>query len=88
MRRILHISDVHFGPPHLPQVAAYGDRHYSVRKRQVGKRTLAEAVNLDGEARVEELAGMLAGKRPTPTSRRHASELLAAAGRVGARRGA
>jgi 3',5'-cyclic AMP phosphodiesterase CpdA len=22
MRRILHISDVHFGPPHLPQVAA------------------------------------------------------------------
>ena len=22
MRRILHISDVHFGPPHLPDVAA------------------------------------------------------------------
>ena len=22
MRRILHISDVHFGPPHLPEVAA------------------------------------------------------------------
>ncbi len=71
---------------HLPQVAAYADRHYTVRKKHVGKRTLAEAVDLNGQDRVEELARMLAGKRPTPTSRRNASELLEAAGRVGARR--
>jgi DNA repair protein RecN (Recombination protein N) len=64
---------------HLPQVAAYADRHFAVRKwvREGRTRTRVEA--LDGKQRIEELARMLGGKQATSTSRRHASELLAAA---------
>jgi DNA repair protein RecN (Recombination protein N) len=68
---------------HLPQVAAYADRHYRVCKRVEGGRTWAGIAALSGDERVEELARMLAGRRPTPTSRQHASELLSAAGRTG-----
>jgi DNA repair protein RecN (Recombination protein N) len=64
---------------HLPQVAAHADGHYAVRKRVEGRRTRAEVTSLGREERVEELARMLGGKRPTATSRRHASELLSAA---------
>jgi DNA repair protein RecN (Recombination protein N) len=67
---------------HLPQVAAYADRHFSVQKRVASGRTRAGIANLSSAERVEELARMLGGKRPTPASRRHASELLHAAGRV------
>jgi DNA repair protein RecN (Recombination protein N) len=72
---------------HLPQVAAYGDRHLAVRKSVREGRTLARVDDLQGDARVAELARMLGGKRATPTSRRHASELLDAAGRVSRRAG-
>jgi DNA repair protein RecN (Recombination protein N) len=67
---------------HLPQVAAYADRHFRVRKRVASGRTHAGIASLSGHERVEELARMLGGKRPTPASRRHASELLHGAGRV------
>jgi DNA repair protein RecN (Recombination protein N) len=67
---------------HLPQVAAYADRHFTVRKNVDGGRTRAEVMGLDGDARVEELARMLGGRRTTPASRRHASELLDAATRA------
>lgn len=70
---------------HLPQVAAYADRHFSVCKRVASGRTHAGIANLSSKERVEELARMLGGKRPTPASRRHASELLHAAGRVAPR---
>ena len=64
---------------HLPQVAAYAQRHFSVRKQTLGGRTVAEVTDLSSEERVEELARMLGGKRQTDASRRHATELLAAA---------
>jgi len=67
---------------HLPQVAAYADRHFSVRKQVASGRTHAGIASLSSTERVEELARMLGGKRATPASRRHASELLHAAGRV------
>jgi DNA repair protein RecN (Recombination protein N) len=66
---------------HLPQVAAYADRHLAVRKNVHDGRTLARIDDLQGEARVSELARMLGGKQATPTSLRHAAELLDAAGR-------
>jgi DNA repair protein RecN (Recombination protein N) len=64
---------------HLPQVAAFADRHLVVDKSsgggitRSGVRTLAEA------DRVVELARMLAGLDSTDTGRAHAEELLAAA---------
>jgi len=65
---------------HLPQVAAYADRHFRVRKRVQSGRTRAGIARVSGQERVDELARMLGGKSPTPASRRHASELLDAAG--------
>lgn len=75
---------------HLAQVAAHAHRHYHVRKRTGGGRTRAEIALLDEEGRVEELARMIGGREVTPSSRRHAAELLGAAERRGAgyRRGA
>ena len=67
---------------HLPQVAAYADRHLRVLKRVADGRTRAAVSFLSTEKRVEELARMLAGRRPTRASREHASELLSAAGRT------
>lgn len=59
---------------HLPQVAVYGQAHYLVTKTNdaVPETTLRE---LQGEARVEEIARMLAGE-VNATSRTHARELL------------
>jgi len=71
---------------HVPQVAAYADRHYQVSKKVVGKRTRTSIVTLDVTHRVDELARMLGGKSPTAASKRHASEMLAAAGRLPAER--
>jgi DNA repair protein RecN (Recombination protein N) len=46
---------------HLPQVAAYGDRHFVVTKRTDRSRTWSEVCTVDGDARVQELAAMLGG---------------------------
>ena len=61
---------------HLPQVAAFGDAHYSVAKRVEGNRTLAGITLLDREARVGELARMLGGNDITAVVKAHARELL------------
>ena len=64
---------------HLPQVAAYADRHYHVEKRTSGGRTRAVVSPLSSDQRVDELARMLGGRRVTDASRRNAADLLAAA---------
>ncbi|MGH3914408.1 MAG: DNA repair protein RecN [Pseudonocardiaceae bacterium] len=65
---------------HLPQVAAYADRHLMVDKASHGTETTRSGVReLDGEARIGELARMLAGLDDTETGRAHAQELLATA---------
>lgn len=66
---------------HLPQVAAYADRHYIVRKSTQGKRTRTGVDQLDADSRVVELARMLGGRKATATSRQHAEELLRSAER-------
>ncbi len=67
---------------HLPQVAAYADRHFAVSKAVAGGRTEARIRALAGEERVAELARMLGGRKTTAASTRHASELLDAAARA------
>lgn len=44
---------------HLPQLAAFGDLHFHVSKRSEDGRTSTQVEQLQGEARVEELAAML-----------------------------
>ncbi len=65
---------------HLPQVAAYADRHLLVDKARAGDGPARSRVRtLDEGERVGELARMLAGLDETDTGRAHAEELLAAA---------
>lgn len=61
---------------HLPQIASLADRHYAVRKRVVRGRTITEVVALDEEARIDEVARMLAGETVSDTARRHAREMV------------
>lgn len=46
---------------HLPQIAAYADRHFRVGKSVHDERTYAGAEVVEGEQRVAELAGMMGG---------------------------
>ncbi|BCR04386.1 DNA repair protein RecN [Desulfuromonas versatilis] len=62
---------------HLPQVAAYGDRHYRVEKREEHNRTVTRLVFLENEERVREMARMLGGARVTERTLEHARELIA-----------
>lgn len=70
---------------HLPQVAAYADRHIRVIKNsdagaQSGKGfTASDVLALDEGERVRELARMLAGQEESDTAQAHAEELLAEA---------
>ncbi len=61
---------------HLAQVAAYADRHLVVSKRVSGERTRAGVRSLDRKGRVDELARMLAGNKPTAALRKHAGAML------------
>ncbi|WP_025601569.1 DNA repair protein RecN [Burkholderia sp. WSM2230] len=64
---------------HLPQVAARGDHHFQVAKAGNGQGgTVSSVVSLDKASRVEEVARMLGGLEITPTTRKHAKEMLAA----------
>lgn len=68
---------------HLPQIAAFGDRHLHIAKHVTGKgkdrQTRTRVAPLEGDARIDELAEMMAGKEATATTRKQAKELLAAA---------
>ncbi|HEV8558247.1 MAG TPA: DNA repair protein RecN [Actinophytocola sp.] len=64
---------------HLPQVAAFADRHIVVDKRAMGGVIGADVRTVNDRDRVVELARMLAGMDSTETGRAHAEELLAVA---------
>lgn len=62
---------------HLPQVAAFGDRHYRVEKREEGGRTFTAVTLLEADERVREMARMLGGAMVTDRTLDHARELVA-----------
>ena len=64
---------------HLPQVAAYADRHVVVHKSSDGSVTTSGLVSLAEEDRERELSRMLAGVEDSDSARAHARELLDAA---------
>jgi len=61
---------------HSPQVAARGDAHWHVFKRNLNGRTITEARALDTASRREEIARMLAGETITEAARAAATSLL------------
>ena len=66
---------------HLPQVAAYADRHVVVEKASDGTVTTSGLTVLDDSERVRELSRMLAGQEESDTALAHAQELLETAQR-------
>jgi DNA repair protein RecN (Recombination protein N) len=63
---------------HLPQVAAFADRHLLVRRDDAGRVTESDVVTLSDDERVVELSRMLAGL-DSALAQGHAEELLALA---------
>jgi len=61
---------------HLPQVAAFADRHYRVGKGQDEGRTVTRVALLSAEQQIAEVARMLGGVTITDTTREHARELI------------
>ena len=61
---------------HLPQVAAYADRHVVVEKSSDGSVTSSGLTLLDESQRERELSRMLAGLSDSDTALAHARELL------------
>jgi DNA repair protein RecN (Recombination protein N) len=64
---------------HLPQIAAWADRHFVVEKRSDGAQTSTAVHTLDADGRITELSRMLSGMEGSGLARAHAEELLAAA---------
>ena len=62
---------------HLPQVAAWGDTHFVVKKTSDGSVTQSGVTKLSEPERVDEIARMLAGLEQSSSAKEHASELLA-----------
>jgi DNA repair protein RecN (Recombination protein N) len=60
---------------HLPQVAAFADRHFVVERDGAS----ATVRQVEGEERLAELARMLGGMEESERGRLHAEELLALA---------
>ncbi|WP_199740285.1 DNA repair protein RecN [Saccharopolyspora rhizosphaerae] len=78
-RRLARLARTHqvIVVTHLPQVAAFADRHLVVDKGAAdGGLTKSDVRLVSDERRVVELARMLAGMESTETGRAHAEELL------------
>lgn len=65
---------------HLPQLAAFGDQHFHVRKEVQGERTSTQVSPLQGHERLVELAQMMG--EVTEGTLRSARELVQAVGRL------
>ncbi len=61
---------------HLPQIAAFADRHFLIAKSERRGRTETSVHQMERVERVEEIARMLSGANLTETSLRHAEHLL------------
>lgn len=61
---------------HLPQIAARGEAHYFVYKDNSAKKTISAIKRLSDEERVEEIAKMIGGSKPSKVALENAQELL------------
>ncbi|WP_276090052.1 DNA repair protein RecN [Pedobacter sp. JY14-1] len=61
---------------HLPQIAAKGDAHYFVYKKEEGERTTTGIRRLSRPERVKAIAEMLSGREPGASAIKNAEELL------------
>jgi DNA repair protein RecN (Recombination protein N) len=61
---------------HLPQMAGKGDSHLYVYKNTSGSKTVTRIRELNPDERVEEIARMLSGEKPSAAAKANARELL------------
>ena len=61
---------------HLPQIAAKADCHYYAYKDSKGTKTFSRIKKLTEEERVEEIAKMIGGEKPSSLARENARELI------------
>ena len=61
---------------HLPQIAAQAHQHFLVYKDSSSKKTVSEIRPLNKEERVEEIAKMIGGAKPSNLARENAKELI------------
>jgi len=61
---------------HLPQIAAKGDAHYFVFKDNSSHKTVTTVRKLEKTERVEEIAKMISGAKPTASAIENAKELI------------
>lgn len=61
---------------HSPQIAAYADNHYQIKKDIISERTVTTVRLMTESERVEEIARMLSGDDITDLTREHAREIL------------
>lgn len=61
---------------HLPQVAVYGQHHFSVSKFTQNGETMTEMTHLKGNARIQAVSRLLSGSEITETTLANAKELL------------
>jgi DNA repair protein RecN (Recombination protein N) len=64
---------------HLPQIACFGNHHFSVSKTTCDGRTSTQVAQLDKQERLEEIARMLGGRHITEATFAHARDMLAQA---------
>ncbi len=63
---------------HLPQIAAKGDSHFLVYKDNSSKKTISEIKPLTTDERIEEIAKMIGGAKPSSLALANAKELIEA----------
>ncbi|MCJ7615394.1 MAG: DNA repair protein RecN, partial [Desulfobacterales bacterium] len=61
---------------HLPQIAKFGDNHFSITKKVSQGRTTTSINPLNEKERIKEIASMLGGMEITKTTLDHAREML------------
>ncbi len=61
---------------HLAQIAAFGEQHFSVEKKEAKGRTHSVVEELNPEDRIKEIGRMLGGQRLTPEALKYAEQLI------------
>jgi len=81
-RRLAELAERHqvLCITHLPQIAAYAQRHFRVLKQTGRRRTGVSIAPVEGPERVDEIARMASGDRAGDAAREYARELIATRG--------
>ncbi|HEY5690515.1 MAG TPA: DNA repair protein RecN [Cyclobacteriaceae bacterium] len=61
---------------HLPQIAAKADTHFYAFKDSNSKKTISQIRQLDNEERIEQIAKMIGGEKPSTLAKENARELI------------